>query len=150
VIAGQKLAEKRRNGSHKRGTGLGSPNSWFVVVRDGSKVLCRDFAVHSIVRPIKQDDRSGDSEMEAVQVKQVMTKDGEVLLTGLPFKKGQSVEIIVLSQPTTLLPRARLTVGRLRQSGLIGLWQDRDDISDSSAYARQLREQAQQRGDIQR
>jgi len=88
--------------------------------------------------------------MEAVQVKQVMTKDGEVLLTGLPFKKGQSVEIIVLSQPTTLLPRARLTVGRLRQSGLIGLWQDRDDISDSSAYARQLREQAQQRGDIQR
>ena len=86
--------------------------------------------------------------MEAVQVKQVITKDGEVLLTGLPFKKGQSVEIIVLPQSTIPLPRARLTVGRLRQSGLIGLWQDRNDISDSSAYARQLREQAQQRGDL--
>jgi hypothetical protein len=85
--------------------------------------------------------------MEAVQVKQVITKDGEVLLTGLPFKKGQSVEILVFLQPTIPPPRARLTVGHLRQSGLIGLWQDRDDIGDSSAYARQLREQAQQRGD---
>lgn len=84
--------------------------------------------------------------MEAVQVKQVITKDGEVSLTGLPFKKGQSVEIIVFLQPPTSPPRARLTVGRLRQSGLIGLWQDRDDISDSSVYARRLREQAQQRG----
>jgi hypothetical protein len=86
--------------------------------------------------------------MEAVQVKQVIAKDGELLLTGLPFKKGQSVEIIVFAQPTTPPPRARLTVGRLRHSGLIGLWQDREDIGDSSAYARQLREQVQQRGDI--
>lgn len=85
--------------------------------------------------------------MEAVQVRQVMTKDGEVLLTGLPFKKGQPVEIIVYAQATTSPPRVPLTVARLRQSGLIGLWQDRDDIDDSSAYARQLREQAQQRGD---
>jgi hypothetical protein len=86
--------------------------------------------------------------MEATQIQQVMTKDGEVLITGLPYKKGQSVEIIVLPRSTTSAPRARLTVGRLRQSGLIGLWQDRNDIGDSSAYARQLREQAQQRGDI--
>jgi hypothetical protein len=86
--------------------------------------------------------------MEAVQVKQVIAKDGEVLLTGLPFKKGQFVEVIVLLQPSTPPPHARLTVGRLRQSGLIGLWQDRDDIGDSSVYARRLREQAQQRGDI--
>lgn len=82
--------------------------------------------------------------MEAVQVKQVITKDGEVLLTGLPFKKGQAIEIIVFAQSATSPSRARLTVGRLRQSGLIGLWQDRDDIADSAAYARQLREQAQQ------
>jgi len=86
--------------------------------------------------------------MEAVQVKQVIAKDGEVLLTGLPFKKGQPVEIIVFAQPTTPRPGPRLTVGRLRQSGLIGLWQERNDIGDSSVYARQLREQAQQRGDI--
>jgi hypothetical protein len=86
--------------------------------------------------------------MEAVQVQQVIAQDGEVLITGLPYKKGQSVEIIVFLHPTTLPPRARLTVGRLRRSGLIGLWQDRDDIGDSSVYARRLREQAQQRGDI--
>jgi hypothetical protein len=87
--------------------------------------------------------------MEAVQVQQVIARDGEVLITGLPYKRGQAVEIIVLLQPAPLLPRARLTVGRLRRSGLIGLWQDRDDIGDSSVYARRLREQAQQRGDIQ-
>jgi len=86
--------------------------------------------------------------MEAVQVRHVIAKDGEVLITGLPYKKGQAVEIIVFLQPTTSPPRTRLTVGHLRQSGLIGLWQDRDDIDDSSVYARQLREQAQQRGDI--
>lgn len=85
--------------------------------------------------------------MEAVQVRQVIRKDGEVTLTGLPFTEGQSVEIIVLHQPSPPQPHARLTVGHLRQSGLIGLWQDRDDISDSSVYARQLREQAQQRGE---
>jgi hypothetical protein len=86
--------------------------------------------------------------MEAVQVKHVIIKDGEVLLTGLPFKKGQSVEIIVFPQTATPRPRARLTVRHLRQSKLIGLWQDRKDIGDSSAYARQLREQAQLRGDL--
>lgn len=86
--------------------------------------------------------------MEAVQVKQVIIKDGEVLLIGLPFKKGQSVEVIVFSEMETPRPRARLTVKHLRQSQLIGLWQDRSDIGDSSAYARQLREQAQRRGDL--
>jgi hypothetical protein len=39
-------------------------------------------------------------------------------------------------------------VRQMRQSGLIGMWKDRDDIGDSAAYARRLREQAQRRGDI--
>jgi hypothetical protein len=43
--------------------------------------------------------------------------------------------------------RSHLTVCQLRQSGLIGMWKDRDDIRDSAAYARRLREQAQRRGD---
>jgi hypothetical protein len=84
--------------------------------------------------------------MEAVQVKQIIAKDGEVVLTGLPFKKGEAVEIIVLHQPALISPHPHLTVGRLRQSNLLGMWQDRDDIGDSSKYARRLREQAQQRG----
>jgi hypothetical protein len=86
--------------------------------------------------------------MEAVQVHQVITRDGEVLVTGLPYKRGQAVEIIIFRPPTTPLPRARLTVGQLRKSGLIGLWQDREDLGDSSVYARQLRKQAQERGEV--
>lgn len=86
--------------------------------------------------------------MEAIRVQQVVTEDGEVVITGLPYKKGQAVEIILLLQPTRIAPRSRLTVRQLRQSGLIGLWKDRNDIRDSSAYARRLREQAQKRGDI--
>ena len=39
----------------------------------------------------------------------------------------------------------RLTVRHVRESGLIGLWKDRDDIQDSAAYARRLRERAQNR-----
>jgi hypothetical protein len=86
--------------------------------------------------------------MEAVQVRQVIVRDGEIVITGLPYRDGQPVEIVVFPRATTLPPRTRLTVGRLRRSGLLGLWQDRDDLGDSSVYARQLREQAQQRGEI--
>jgi hypothetical protein len=86
--------------------------------------------------------------MEAIRVQQVVVKDGEVLVRGIPYKKGQILEIIVLSQPPQTMPRSHLTVRQLRQSGLIGLWKERDDIQDSAAYARRLREQAQKRGDI--
>ncbi|HQQ00641.1 MAG TPA: hypothetical protein PLY86_19480 [bacterium] len=86
--------------------------------------------------------------MEAIQLRQVIAKDGEVLVTGLPFKKGQSVEITVSPRSANSALRVRMTVGDLRRSGLIGLWQDREDIGDSSEYARRLREQAQQRGDV--
>ncbi len=84
--------------------------------------------------------------MEAVEVKQVVSKDGEIRVTGLPFKKGQAVEIIVFPQTPVTSPRARLTVGRLRRSGLIGMWADRKDIVDGGSYARRLREKAQRRG----
>ncbi len=85
--------------------------------------------------------------MEAIRVQQVIAQDGKVVITDLPYKKGQTVEIILLVQPTRIAPRSRLTVRQLRQSGLIGLWKDRNDIQDSSVYARQLRERAQKRGD---
>ena len=41
--------------------------------------------------------------------------------------------------------RKHLTARQLLNSGLIGMWQDRTDIGDSAVYARQLREQAQNR-----
>jgi len=40
---------------------------------------------------------------------------------------------------------SHLTVGELRESELIGMWRDREDIEDSASYARKLREQAQRR-----
>ena len=83
--------------------------------------------------------------MDAIQRRQIVEKDGEILIKGLPCKKGQAVEVMVSIQPA---PPPHLTVGRLRRSGLIGLWQDREDMDDSASYARRLREHAQQRGDI--
>lgn len=82
--------------------------------------------------------------MEALRVEQVLERDGELDVKGLPYKKGQLVEIILLPQPTKRR-RPLLTVGEFKKSGLIGMWKDRDDIQDSSVYARQLREQAQHR-----
>jgi len=78
--------------------------------------------------------------MDTIRIQQVITEDGEVRLSGLPYKKGESVEIILLSQHESVAP---LTVGKFRSSGLIGVWQDREDLGDSPAYARQLREQAE-------
>ncbi|MDZ7261596.1 MAG: hypothetical protein ONB05_05760 [candidate division KSB1 bacterium] len=86
--------------------------------------------------------------MEAIRVQQVIAEDGKVLITGLPYKKGQFLEIILLPQLLKTIPHSRLTVRQLRQSGLIGLWKDRADIVDNTVYARRLREQVQQRGDI--
>lgn len=84
--------------------------------------------------------------MEAIRREAVIVKDGQIRLTDLPYKRGDRVEVIVLLQAREAEIRPRLTVGQLRRSGLIGLWKDRTDIEDSRAYARRLREQAQQRG----
>ncbi len=85
--------------------------------------------------------------MEAIRREEVIVKDGQIRLTDLPYKRGDWVEVIVLPRGREAEPRPRLTVGQLRRSGLIGLWKDRTDIEDSSAYARRLREQAKQRGE---
>ncbi len=41
---------------------------------------------------------------------------------------------------------APLTARALLQSGLVGLWADRDDIGDSVSFARRLRQQVERRG----
>jgi len=75
--------------------------------------------------------------MEAIRLHKVIEKDGEIFMTGLPYTKGQSVEMILLiEQPSTTPRRNRLTARQLLRSGLIGLWADRKDIADSAAYAR--------------
>lgn len=80
-------------------------------------------------------------------IRAVVKEGGIHPLEELDFPEG--TEVLVTPLPSAApTPRAGLTVRRLRQSGLIGLWQDRDEIQDSAAFARQLREQAQQRGEI--
>ncbi len=81
--------------------------------------------------------------MEAVRIKESIKKDGEIKLTGLPFKKGQLVEMIVMAE----IVRKKVKPSTARQllaSGIVGMWKDRR-IEDSPAYARALREEAQRR-----
>ena len=83
--------------------------------------------------------------MEAIRIHKIVEKDGEILMTGLPYKKGQDVEIILISEFPNRSEKRPLTASQILRSGLVGLWKDREDIEDSSSYARQLREQAQKR-----
>ena len=84
--------------------------------------------------------------MEAIRVQQTVRENGELTIVNLPVQKGQQVEILLLFTP--LAKRPRLTAKQLLNSGLVGLWKDRTDITDNLAYARQLREQAQKRPGI--
>ncbi len=81
--------------------------------------------------------------MEAIRIEQVVRKDGEIIVKDLPFKRGQTVEVIIIPQHSDKSSRKTLTAGQLRKSGIIGLWKDRQDIQDSASYARELRERAQ-------
>ena len=82
--------------------------------------------------------------MEVIRLHQVVEKDGEIFVTGLPYRKGQHVGMMLWSEPPSM-PSHPLTARQLLRSGLVGLWKDREDIQNSASYARQLREQAQRR-----
>jgi hypothetical protein len=82
--------------------------------------------------------------MEAVRLNTVVKKDGEITMRGLPFKKGDRVQMILLPASAQTHERT-LTARCLRRSGLVRLWKNRTDIGDSAEFARQLREQAQRR-----
>lgn len=81
--------------------------------------------------------------MEAIHLQKALKKDGEILVTGLPCKKGEQVEMILLLDRTSKKPR--LTACNLLESNLIGLWKNRKNVKDSPSLARQLREQSQKR-----
>lgn len=83
--------------------------------------------------------------MPAVRIERVIEKDGEIILTGLPFRKGQHVGLTVTTEPAEESVPTLGKASLLLHSKLIGLWKDRDDIEDSSAFARQLRDAAQRR-----
>jgi|GEM_PF-2548875 hypothetical protein len=85
----------------------------------------------------KYHDKSYDGEKGSIYSSE---KKQDVLIglfEGPPDLASRSEEININRSP--------LTVRRFRHSGLIGTWKDRDDIQDSSVYARRLREHVQSR-----
>jgi hypothetical protein len=80
--------------------------------------------------------------MEAIRLQQVIAKNGEIYFKNLPLVEGQEVEVIILLIPKPLSKKL-FTARQLLNSGLIGLWEERSDITDSLSYARELREKAQ-------
>jgi hypothetical protein len=79
--------------------------------------------------------------MTSIHIRTRIEKDGEILLSGLPFHHGEEVEITVQTDQD----RHVLTARELANSEIVGLWENRTDVPDSPEYARQLREQAQVR-----
>jgi len=68
---------------------------------------------------------------------------------------GEAITILKNNKPLAQLgpvtslehTKAEGLVQTLLESPIVGLWRDRDDLEDSTAFARQLREKAQRRVD---
>ena len=84
--------------------------------------------------------------MKSIRLHKIVKKDGEIYVNGLPFKKGERIELIVQSESSAKKEKPYMTVKQLLNSGLVGLWKDRKDIKDGATFALKLREQAQNRG----
>ena len=82
--------------------------------------------------------------MQAIKIMETVKKDGELKMFGLPLRKGQLVEMIVMTEPL-ITDSIGATAQNLLKSKLVGLWKDRP-IEDSAMYARILRDEAQNRG----
>ena len=85
------------------------------------------------------------NEIKTIRIEKTLEKDGEIVLSGLPFKRGEKVEVIVWVKSSEKPELRGMTAADLLNSGLVGLWADRDDIGDSSEFARKLRDKAQRR-----
>jgi hypothetical protein len=84
--------------------------------------------------------------MEAIRIEKILEKDGEIILKGLPYRKGQKVELIVLGGVPNETEPQGIPASDLLKSGLVGMWKNRDDIRDSSEFARKLRTRVEKRG----
>jgi len=81
-----------------------------------------------------------------VRLETIVECDGEIHLRGLPYRRGEKVEMTVRPIRQGGERRPVLTARSLLASGLVGMWKDREDIGDSVVYARHLREEAERRG----
>ncbi|MGH9853938.1 MAG: hypothetical protein ACREBD_29185 [Blastocatellia bacterium] len=83
----------------------------------------------------------------AVRKKTTVQPGGVIEIRSPDLTPGASAEVIVLvdAPETPAEPQSTMTAADLLQSGLVGLWEDRDDIADSAEFARRLRRQAERR-----
>lgn len=78
-----------------------------------------------------------------VSAYQRIVQGGSIRLYGDQQLPEGSEVIVVLVRKAE---QGTMSAADFASSELVGLWADRTDISDSSDYARQLREQVQKRG----
>jgi len=82
----------------------------------------------------------------AVRTKTIVQPGGRVEIRSPELTPGASAEVIVLVDAPA--SQRVMTAASLLESGLVGLWEDRADIGDSVAFARQLRRRAERREGI--
>lgn len=81
--------------------------------------------------------------LTTIRISTEITAEREVRIT-LPADTplGQADIVVVIAPQATAVPK---TLGDVLHSEFFGMWRDREDIADSAAFARQLREDAWKR-----
>jgi hypothetical protein len=80
--------------------------------------------------------------METYVAQRVVSKSKTITLKDLPFEEGDTIKIIVerMNEP---VEKPFPTVQDWLDSGLLGMWADRDDIGDTLEFAQKLREEVE-------
>jgi hypothetical protein len=84
----------------------------------------------------------------AIRKKTKVKPGGVVEISDEGLEPGSSAEVIVFVEQTEGADAegaAEMTAADLLESGLVGLWADRSDMTDSAALARDLRREAEHR-----
>ena len=78
---------------------------------------------------------------------QGVIQDGQLRLNdGEELPDGTRVIVVVMDKVGEPVRPAGITGAEILESGIVGMWADREDITDSAEFARQLRRKAEQRG----
>jgi len=79
--------------------------------------------------------------MRPVRLKTTVTEERTVTVKVPENAETGPVEMIVVFAPPESNDVGASTLGDLGGSEFFGIWRDRDDVADSTAFARALREQ---------
>ena len=80
--------------------------------------------------------------METIVLKGIITEDGQLQVNVPANLPPGPVEVEIRAEAPAV---QGVTLGELLNSGLVGLWKDREDITDSVEFARELRKRASRR-----